>query len=311
MRLASLMLVPLLPLSAQQIPSAASQTDRDVQAYVPRLTPLNRTEGVLPDSARSQGIQGMVRMLAIIDSQGLVTNVEALAGPEVLRKPAMDTVRQWKFQPVIRDGHPVVAYTDALVNFFVPGKPPSSALNMAEELAAAQRILEIQRRFPRSKDQVLADLEQDISGVEGQQRFYALTRLSKAAWDAGAIAKAESYAEELLSQARQNQRDWNYGNAIHDGNMVLGLVALRNGNLVQSREYLLEAGKTPGSPNLNSFGPNMTLAKELLQKAEKDPVLEYFSLCRAFWKMGGAKLDEWSATVRGGGIPSFGANLSY
>lgn len=55
----------------------------------------------------------------------------------------------------------------------------------------------------------------------------------------------------------------------------------------------------------------MTLANALLQKGEKDVVLEYFSLCRAFWKMGSAKLDEWSATVRGGGIPSFGANLLY
>jgi|HubBroStandDraft_6_1064221.scaffolds.fasta_scaffold1930236_1 hypothetical protein len=43
----------------------------------------------------------------------------------------------------------------------------------------------------------------------------------------------------------------------------------------------------------------------------RDAVLEYFSACRSFWKMGGAKLDEWSAIVRQGAIPNFGANLAY
>jgi hypothetical protein len=40
-------------------------------------------------------------------------------------------------------------------------------------------------------------------------------------------------------------------------------------------------------------------------------VLQYFSLCRAFWKLRPETLDAWSATVRGGGMPDFGANLKY
>jgi TonB family protein len=94
MRLASIILVSLLPLCAQ------SQGEADVQAFVPRLTPLKRIAGVLPDAARSQGLQGTVLMLVTIDPQGLVTNVEALTGPGILRKPAMDAVRQMQFRPV-------------------------------------------------------------------------------------------------------------------------------------------------------------------------------------------------------------------
>ncbi len=97
--------------------------------------------------------------------------------------------------------------------------------------------------------------------------------------------------------------DWNYGNAVHAGHSVLGLVALRNGDVSRAREQLLEAGKTPGSGQLNSFGPNMILASELLKKGESDVVLQYFDLCRKFWKMGGAQLDSWSETVRKGGKP--------
>jgi hypothetical protein len=59
----------------------------------------------------------------------------------------------------------------------------------------------------------------------------------------GALEKASQYAGELVSRAQQSPRDRNYGNAIHDGNSVMGLVALRGGNVAQAGKYLLEAGK--------------------------------------------------------------------
>jgi hypothetical protein len=54
----------------------------------------------------------------------------------------------------------------------------------------------------------------------------------------------------------------------------------------------------------------MTLAKELLGRGERQIVLKYFEMCAKFWVSGGSKLEEWTATVRGGGIPDFGA-LAY
>jgi len=38
---------------------------------------------------------------------------------------------------------------------------------------------------------------------------------------------------------------------------------LKEGKVEDAKHYLLEAGKTPGSPQLNSFGPDMSLAEEL------------------------------------------------
>jgi hypothetical protein len=32
---------------------------------------------------------------------------------------------------------------------------------------------------------------------------------------------------------------------------------------------------------------------------------------RRAWKMGGERLDTWTALVRGGRVPEFGANLRY
>jgi hypothetical protein len=46
--------------------------------------------------------------------------------------------------------------------------------------------------------------------------------------------------------------------------MVLGQVALRRGDAKKAASFLLAAGKTWGSPQLNSFGPNMPLANDLL-----------------------------------------------
>ena len=62
---------------------------------------------------------------------------------------------------------------------------------------------------------------------------------------------------------------------------------------------------------MDSFGPNMSLAKGLLDKGERDVVLQYFDLCRKFWALGQSKLDEWTADVKSGTTPNFGANLLY
>jgi hypothetical protein len=105
--------------------------------------------------------------------------------------------------------------------------------------------------------------------------------------------------------------DWNYGNAVQDANLVLGRLAVREGKLEAAKKYLLASGKSHGSPQMNSFGPNMALAEDLLKKGERDTVLEYLMLCRRFWKMDNGKLDQWTQEVMAGKTPYFGANLLY
>jgi TonB family protein len=282
------------------------------EAYVPFLNPIHREEASWPESAKEKSIQGMVQLLVIVNPQGHVSNAEALTGPEILRQPAIEAAKQWTFQPVLRDGRAVFAYTEATVDFMDHSKritPQSIGLDVSQEMAAQQRIMEIQSRFPRSPAQVLADLEQDVTGRDGLERSLALPQLAKAAVAAGALDKALLYANELIASVGNG--GWNNGNAVHDGNIVRGLVALRSGNIQLATKDLIEAGKTTGSPQLDSFGPNLILANELLEKGERDAVLEYLTLCRSFWKMGSSKLDAWINIIRAGGKPDFGANLLY
>jgi tetratricopeptide (TPR) repeat protein len=144
-----------------------------------------------------------------------------------------------------------------------------------------------------------------------EARFYGLSDLAKAAFEVGDLPKATQYANELVVMAADFPRDWNYGNAIHHGNLILGRVALRKGEVDRASDFLLKAGRTPGSPQLNSFGPNMALAKELLEKQQQKAVLEYFELCRKFWGMHADSLDRWKTDVEAGRTPDFGGNLVY
>jgi TonB family protein len=287
-------------------PPAAPVSNDEARAFVPSLNPIERVEPVLPAAAKATGLQGVVEVLVTINPGGRVVNTEALTGPQGLRQAALDAVKQWRFRPVIRDGRPVSAYTVGMVDFFDPEKSPtfSGQLDMADEMKGAERRMALQARFPRTPEQVLADAEQDVGGASAQNRSYALPELAKTAVDAGALEKATSYANEILQRAADTQapqRDWNYGNEIYTGNMVLGLVALRQDNIAKARQYLLESAKTPGSPTLGSFGPDLQLAGELLKKGEKDAVLEFLEACRSFWKSGGPRLDALMAKVRAGG----------
>jgi len=144
-----------------------------------------------------------------------------------------------------------------------------------------------------------------------RDRFYLLRSVAKGSISFGRDEDARKYATELLSLAPRFQKDWNYGNAIHDGNLVLGRIAVREGNMDEAKRYLHLAGESPGSPQMDSFGPDMSLAKELLEKGERQSVLEYFEACRKFWKMSNGRLDGWAHDVQAGNMPNFGPNLEY
>ena len=164
----------------------------------------------------------------------------------------------------------------------------------------------------RSHEQICEEEETRLENAASElERFYFLDEVAKCVFDDGDFELAQRLANEALDLARRYPEDWNYGNAIHDANVVLGRIALREGNSEVAIEHLRLAGETPGSPQLNSFGPNMTLTRDLLQQGEWDPVYDYLEQCRAFWELGGKKIDRWQALVSSRQIPDFGANIYY
>jgi hypothetical protein len=149
------------------------------------------------------------------------------------------------------------------------------------------------------------DLATAESAKTEEELFYALPSAAMAAYILDKHSRAKEFAERTLELAPLFQGNWNYGNAVHFSHSVLGLLALVDGNVAGAAEQLKKAGATPGSPQLNTFGPTMLLAKQLLRCGESEPVLSYFQQCRSFWTMGSVWLELWETKVREGHIPNF------
>jgi hypothetical protein len=135
------------------------------------------------------------------------------------------------------------------------------------------------------------------------QQWYELEDVAAAALKAGRTQEARTAAEDLLAGAPGRERDWNYGNAIHNGNMILGKIALDSGDVQKAKDHLIAAGKSPGSPQLDTFGPDLKFAEELLDKGEGKTTAEYLRLISNFWKPMKPRLDAWATAIDHGERP--------
>jgi hypothetical protein len=163
----------------------------------------------------------------------------------------------------------------------------------------------VSNNFVRAMD-TLAQANSDF------QRYVALGNAAKSDFVFGKFDEARSYASELVAlDERFKNEPSRDGQAVYDGNLILGRLAAQEGRLEEAKQYLMASGTTTGSAVLGSFGPNMSLARDLLQSGERDSVLEFFELCQKFWTPGNEKLTAWSEDVKAGRMPDFGANLLY
>jgi len=142
--------------------------------------------------------------------------------------------------------------------------------------------------------------------------------VSLASMEAGLdLAEVKSDAEAALA-ANTDTQSWNYGNKIYSQHTLLGRIALREGKLDEAKKQLLAAGRTLGSPQLNSYGPDFTLARELAEEGEYDTVLVFLDLVARFWANPDARtganskrvasdhlklLESWKKELHAGKIP--------
>jgi TonB family protein len=91
-----------------QFEAKAQETQIDV-GFSPRYVthslalpePVRRTAPVYQGS-----LHGSVRVVAMVDPEGRVESVHAVTGPGKLVPAAVESVRQWTFRPMLRDGRP-------------------------------------------------------------------------------------------------------------------------------------------------------------------------------------------------------------
>lgn len=144
------------------------------------------------------------------------------------------------------------------------------------------------------------------------ERFYALGDAALWSVDVGKLDDAERYANELLALNTKIGRDWNNGNAIHKAHSALGRVAIKRGDVAEGERQLGLAATSKGSPQMDTFGPNMSLPRDLLairKASAKAAVLAYFDRPPTFWWMDNGAIRVWRSDVENDRLPNFGAHL--
>jgi TonB family protein len=81
---------------------------------------VHRVPPVYPTAAKLNKVQGKVVLDAVIDTEGKVTEVHPMSGPQELISAAMGAVKEWQFKPYISQGRPVQVDTQVVVNFALP-----------------------------------------------------------------------------------------------------------------------------------------------------------------------------------------------
>jgi tetratricopeptide (TPR) repeat protein len=288
-----------------------------------------------PTDANAAGELGYVYAITIlgvtmINNNGLPMAADPAAATSALATQAIADVRTSSNFAVIRSAGAILAQYGVIV-----GAISKVAINqdaLAEELltkaeamnptdfGAVQslaafyhfRWIGAQTAADRTKfaTQELEQAERAVERSKADPDWYrgSLLMAAKAALEANDINKARQFATTALVQVG-SRNDGTTGQTVHDSHVVLGRVALRTGNLAEAKVHLQQAGQVTGGGTLTSFGPNMSLAKELLERGERESVVRYLDACGAFWP--NRLRTQWIQTITSGGTPNFGANLTY
>src|SRR5438105_8846682 len=108
-----------------------------------------------------------------------------------------------------------------------------------------------------------------------------------------------SYAEKLLREQGHS------GDAIYTANLILSQTALDRNDLAASKRYLMEAAATTGAKSIEQNGLDTSVVRNLLQRGERDIVLEYLNRGRTLWPQGVQFITRWEGQIKAGRMPNF------
>lgn len=111
--------------------------------------------------------------------------------------------------------------------------------------------------------------------------------------------RAVKYANEIILRTPSDMEWWR--DYRHDAHIILGVAALRKGNVSAAKEHLVQAGM--GTFKYQSNSPYKELLGGLCAKGERQAVLEYVN---AYGHYSGVpkKMKEWVQEVMTGRIPT-------
>lgn len=115
----------LQPLNAQE---AVAVDSRSLMAHVVSRVPL-----VYPAIAKAAHVEGTVVVEMKLGKRGEVVSTHPVSGPPMLIQAAVDSVKQWRFRPFLRNGEPAFAVGRVNLIFSLGDEPqPASPKGISE-----------------------------------------------------------------------------------------------------------------------------------------------------------------------------------
>jgi len=110
--------------SVAAVPSSSKPTPQRVRISqgVSKGLLIYRVEPTYPPVARAARIQGVVVLVAIIDKDGNIQNLQVVSGHPMLAPAAIEAVKQWRYKPFLLSGQPLEVETAVTVTFQLRGE---------------------------------------------------------------------------------------------------------------------------------------------------------------------------------------------
>jgi TonB family protein len=97
--------------------SAQKPAPASINVKADALVVVSKVQPVYPAEAKKNKVSGSVVLAATIGKDGTVERVRVVSGPSALQHAAVEAVRQWRYQPFLLNGNPIVVKTNITVVF--------------------------------------------------------------------------------------------------------------------------------------------------------------------------------------------------
>jgi hypothetical protein len=245
-------------------------------------------------------IYGVIKNVSLADAHGthaqeVRSKLELSRDPVLLIAAANGLVNASRLYPTLIDFDPVQlgrAYWERAARVAPESSDVRSSTRMFRQVDAYQRLAPVLRSRKKIEQILLESPEHD--------RWYLLPTAADRAASRKDWAAAEDHAREYLRLAKRNPNDPEAAYATYYGNIMLGHIALRQGDRRRATERLLASVRD--IVNIESFRyerKDMTLARQLTDWGEREAVAQFLEACAKI-SPPGSKHSEWAAEIRKG-----------
>jgi TonB family protein len=97
--------------------SAQKPAPASINVKADSLVIVSKVQPVYPAEAKKNKVSGSVVLAATIGKDGTVEKLRVVSGPSALQRAATDAVKQWRYQPFLLNGNPIVVKSNITVMF--------------------------------------------------------------------------------------------------------------------------------------------------------------------------------------------------